>query len=277
MQTFPRLFRKKSASQLWKKRKLPKARLIKQAAQACQRFEQSLVATSDVVNRIFEKEKLRAVLDSKTDVQKQKWARAMGCLLQMGNSSEGNNVEIYKRGDEYFKSLWHGFRNAEEEILFECYILKKDEVSLRTIWELSAAARRGVKVTAVFDYFGAQELPSVYTEDLKSAGARVLFYNPPELKKVLNPRAILFRNHKKATVIDQKIAFVGGMNATNEYCTSEIRGGIDRFRDTHARICGPAVDDIRQNFFKSISDVHPEPTKDDLDEVFELPTLRDSL
>lgn len=298
MQTY-RLLKRKSASQLWKTKKLPKARLIKQAARACHRFEkatsdvvsrffekkkkkragfeQSLVATSDVVNRIFQKEKLRSVLDCKTDVQKQKWAKAMGCLLQLGSSSEGNNVEIYKRGDEYFKALWHGFRNAEKEILFECYILKNDEVSSRTLWELSGAARRGVKVTAIFDWVGASELPSVFTDDLKSAGARVLFYNPPELKKIFNPRTILFRNHKKATVIDQKIAFVGGMNATNEYCTSEIRGGIDRFRDTHARLCGPAVDDIRQNFLDSLTDLHPEGCNEDLNEELEIPTIRDSL
>jgi len=280
MQALPKTFRNKSVkSVLWKRRpKCTKTRLIKQAAQACRRFEKSLVATSVVVNRIFEKEKLRAVLDSKKDpLQRQKWAKAMGCLLQMGNSSEGNNVELYKRGDEYFKALWSGFRNAKEEILFECYILKNDEVSSRTMWELSAAARRGVKVTAVFDWVGASELPKVFLHDLMDAGARVILYNPLELKKFFHPRRILFRNHKKATVIDQTMAFVGGMNATNEYCSSQIRGGIDRFRDTHARIHGPAVEDIRKNFLESLNDIHPEPSKDDLTEDVSIPNEKISL
>jgi len=275
MQAFPRLFRRKGTSFVWKKQKLPKNRLIKKAAQACRRFEKSLVATSDVVNRIFEKEKLRSALDSKKDpTQKQKWAKAMGCLLQMGNSSEGNNVELYKRGNEYFKALWYGFRNAEDEILFECYLMKNDEVSFRTTWELAAAARRGVKVTAVFDWVGASELPSPFLDDLRAAGVRVVQYNPLQLKLLFNPRQILFRNHKKTTVIDKKIAFVGGMNATNEYCTSEIRGGIDRFRDTHARICGPAVDDIRKNFLESLNDIHPEASTDDLIEEAQVPSMK---
>jgi len=66
------------------------------------------------------------------------------------------------------------------------------------------------------------------------------------------------------------------MNVTAEYCSSGIRGGIDRFRDTHARICGPAVDDIRKNFLESLNDIHPEPTADDLIEEAQ-PPRRESI
>merc|ERR1719499_2854971 len=116
----------------------------------------------------------------------------------------------------------------------------------------------------VYDSVGASELPFVYKDELRSAGVSVRAYNPVGFRSLFSPRSILFRNHKKTTIIDKKVAFVGGMNVTGEYCTSKVAGGIDRFRDTHARICGPAVDDIRKNFMESLCDLHPEASEDDL-------------
>lgn len=87
----------------------------------------------------------------------------------------------------------------------------------------------------------------------------------------------MFRNHKKSTVIDGKVAFVGGMNVTGEYCSAEISGGIDRFRDTHAQIRGPAVQDIRKNFYESLLDIYPQASADDLIEEAPRLSLRQSL
>jgi len=237
--------------------------VISQAAVACQKFERKLVATSEIVNRIFAKECLRKALDGKP--QRELWHKTLGQLLQFGNSSEGNHVELYRTGDDYFHALWTSFRHAEIEILFECYMLRNDKVSLRTVHELSAAALRGVKVRMVYDAVGASELPNEFKEQLRAAGVHLQEYNPVGLSALWRgPRSILFRNHKKTTIIDQKVAFVGGMNVTGEWCSVKIAGGEDKFRDTHARICGPAVDDIRNNFYETLLDMHPEPTDDDL-------------
>jgi len=243
-------------------------RVIQKAAQACKQFETKLVATSEIVNRIFTRERFKKVLDSKPRKQKELWQRALGQLLQLGSSSEGNHVELYTKGDEYFTALWSAFRHAEDEILFECYMLRNDKVSYRTVQELCAASLRGVHVRMVYDAVGASELPYLYKDDLRQAGVDVREYNPIGIRSFLqgSPRRIFFRNHKKTTIVDKKVAFVGGMNVTSEYCTQNIDGGIDRFRDTHAMICGPAVDDIRQNFLDSYADVNPEPSDDDLAE-----------
>merc|ERR1719499_1228638 len=112
--------------------------LCKKLPRPAKKFETKLVATSEIVNRIFTRECFKKVLDSKPRKQADLWKRALGQLLQLGSSSEGNRVELYTKGDDYFTALWSAFRHAEDEILFECYMLRNDKVSYRTVQELCA-------------------------------------------------------------------------------------------------------------------------------------------
>merc|ERR1719242_1087129 len=122
-------------------------------------------------------------------------AFSFGTTFTIWKFKRGNHVELYRSGDDFFNSLWSSFRHAQKEILFECYMLRNDKVSLRTVIELCAAAMRGVKVRMVYDSVGASELPSRFKEELRSAGVSLNEYNPIGIRAFLrgSPRRIFFR------------------------------------------------------------------------------------
>ncbi|MCP5972486.1 hypothetical protein NL361_26985, partial [Klebsiella pneumoniae] len=50
----------------------------------------------------------------------------------------------------------------------------------------------------------------------------------------------LGRDHRKLLIVDSKVAYIGGYNIGSLYA--------DRWRDTHARITGPAVGELESVF-----------------------------
>lgn len=56
---------------------------------------------------------------------------------------------------------------------------------------------------------------------------------------------INYRNHRKLVVIDGKVGYIGGLNIADRYM-SESKLGF--WRDTHARITGPAVHGLQASF-----------------------------
>jgi cardiolipin synthase len=56
------------------------------------------------------------------------------------------------------------------------------------------------------------------------------------------------RNHRKITVVDGAVGFVGGLNIGDEYLGKVQRFGF--WRDTHLRMEGPAVSDLQRIFLE---------------------------
>ena len=54
-----------------------------------------------------------------------------------------------------------------------------------------------------------------------------------------------WRNHRKVVIIDGHIGYIGGMNIADRYVSGNRLGP---WRDTHLRICGPAVGGIEYSF-----------------------------
>ena len=99
--------------------------------------------------------------------------------------------------------------------------------------------------------------------DLKKSGIKIVI-NDRVYFGVFNTR-INYRNHRKATVIDGKVGFVGGLNLADEYNLGKAEK-YGFFRDTHLVIEGSAVKSLTQLFFRDlyyctnefISDVYNE-------------------
>jgi cardiolipin synthase A/B len=181
-----------------------------------------------------------------------RWRRVLSRLLPLGGNSLGNDVTVYADGTEAFRQKWLAIDNAKELIHFETYTLETDFVGMTFMAKLKAAALRGVRVTLVYDYWGSTQLlgeeGTALLADLQRSGVTVIGFNSPvEWPWRWRRRTIDFltRNHRKILVVDHKVGFCGGLNATGEYCDGRI-GGTDRYRDTHIRIEGPAVDDLTE-------------------------------
>lgn len=151
---------------------------------------------------------------------------------------DGNRIELLKCGAEYFPSLLAAIEAARHEIFLETYIYAEDDTAIRVTAALAAAASRGVVVRVLVDGFGARDLSGRIVDMLKSAGGEIQVYRRPLWWQ---PVRGLRRMHRKLVVIDNRCAFVGGINIVDDWNTpNEIP---PRF-DFAVRIAGPLVDDV---------------------------------
>jgi cardiolipin synthase len=126
---------------------------------------------------------------------------------------------------------------AAEEILLESYIFKDDATGWEMLSLLGQASSRGVAVRVLADAFGSLWTRSGFWREMRSRGCEVRLFHPvfPYFWRQF------FRDHRKILVVDRRIAFIGGMNIAEEYGSPRARGRVRVWRDTHARVEGPAA------------------------------------
>lgn len=154
--------------------------------------------------------------------------------VQIGDGT----VTTYTYGQDLYDDMLAAIRGARRQILFESYIWKGDEVGEEFKQALSDAAGRGVEVYAIYDGFANLVVSPLF----KRFGPRLRVLEYP----VYNAGLRFFdarrygRDHRKILVVDDEVAFVGGYNVGTPYATE--------WRDTHVRITGPGVWDLKRAF-----------------------------
>jgi cardiolipin synthase len=121
-------------------------------------------------------------------------------------------------------------------------------------------AKAGVQVRLIYDSLGSFGLPSAYLEELQQAGVETLEFHPVAPWR---PRwGLNRRDHQKILVVDDQVAFTGGINIGDEYAPLEQGGG--GWHDMHVSVEGPAVFDFarlfRATWIKNGGAPFPEPT-----------------
>ncbi|MNV26129.1 putative cardiolipin synthase YbhO [compost metagenome] len=102
------------------------------------------------------------------------------------------------------------------------------------------AAQRGVKVEVLLDGYGSPDLSDSFVNELTAAGVVFRYYDPrPPL---LGMRTNVFRRmHRKIVVVDGTVAFVGGINYSDEHMSDY---GPEAKQDYAVKVEGPVVQDI---------------------------------
>lgn len=140
------------------------------------------------------------------------WSRMGGSPSQLTAPAE-----IISDGVRAFHEIEARLQEAQHSILFETFIFKWDETGQRIFKVLCECAERGVQVSLLLDGFGqlmGSKIKGRVPSHLQSV-FRVHVFSPP-LTSLLRG-SINLRNHRKLVVIDEKLAFVGGMNVATEY------------------------------------------------------------
>ena len=153
-----------------------------------------------------------------------------------------NHLRLLENGQAYFPRLIEAIDHAKHEIYFETYIYSADKIGLEVAEHLKIAARRGVRVFLTIDGVGSPDLPKKFIEDLRHHGVSVFIFRPWERLFQLGKR-IIRRLHRKMVVIDQKIAFVGGMNITEDQIQSESK---ETRLDFSVEVAGPLCQRIHR-------------------------------
>ena len=96
----------------------------------------------------------------------------------------------------------------------------------------------------LYDHAGSFSLNTSFLAPLVAAGGEVAAFLP--VMRISRHLNLTLRNHRKIVVVDGKIGFAGGINIGEEYLSGSKRR--KRWRDTHARIEGPAVLRLQEVF-----------------------------
>ncbi|MBB3323157.1 MULTISPECIES: cardiolipin synthase ClsB [Atlantibacter] len=158
------------------------------------------------------------------------------------NWRDGNQIELLENGDMFFPAVFSAIEEAQHKVYVETFIWFEDNVGRQLHKAVLAAAKRGVSVEVLLDGYGSPDLSDEFVNELTTAGVIFRYYDPRP--KIFGMRTNLFRRmHRKIVLIDDRIAFVGGINYSAEHM---IDYGPEAKQDYSVRIEGPVVEDIRQ-------------------------------
>jgi cardiolipin synthase A/B len=183
--------------------------------------------------------------------------------LQRGLSASpivfGNQVTLLASGSEAFQAIFRAIGAARDSINLEYFILadiRSGGVLLSEV--LRDRLRAGVKVNVIYDSFGSQDTPGAFFDTLRTAGAKVIEFNPVTPLALRTGWSPNNRDHRKITIVDGQIGFTGGVNLDKVY-ENPPSAGVPAdgdtskafWRDTAVRIEGPAVGDLQRLFFST--------------------------
>ena len=158
----------------------------------------------------------------------------------------GNNaITVYTHGEAMFAAMKEDMRNAEKHIHLLYYIFRNDALGREIVGILTEKARNGIEVRVIYDSLGSLLSSDRMFKELRAAGGRVEAFSP--LLLTLNSHLRLnYRNHRKITVVDGTVGYVGGMNIGDEYLGKSKR--LKPWRDTHLRLTGSSVSFLQERF-----------------------------
>ncbi|MEL3972994.1 cardiolipin synthase [Rossellomorea oryzaecorticis] len=157
-----------------------------------------------------------------------------------------SDISLISRGPELFDQMFMDIKNAESSIHVLFYIVQNDHLGYRFMDLLKEKAKQGVKVRLLMDQMGSLQVPRSKVHMLKSVGVEVAY-----CQKVKFPYLFFTsqqRNHRKITVIDGKIGYLGGYNVGKEYIDENDKPELSPWRDYHMRLVGEGVLDLQSEF-----------------------------
>ncbi len=155
-------------------------------------------------------------------------------------------TKYFPIGEEAFEAMITELEKAEEYIFMEYFIISEGYMWGRILKILAEKAKQGVEVRLMYD--GTCEfalLPPNYSKKLKDLGIMCKVFAPirPFLSTHYN-----YRDHRKITVVDGRVAFTGGINLADEYINREEVYG--HWKDTAIQVHGEAVNSFTMMFLQ---------------------------
>ena len=128
---------------------------------------------------------------------------------------EGNRIALLVNGDDYFPALLAAIEGARRSVHIETYILADDKIGQRVLAALAGAAERGVEVRLLVDGFGGGAHARRLRDELAGLNVALRIFRPERWWRL--ERKLLRRLHRKLAVVDDRIAFIGGINIIDDW------------------------------------------------------------
>jgi cardiolipin synthase len=168
----------------------------------------------------------------------------------------GNTTRLLIDGPATFDAMKRAIERARARVLLESYIVEDSRMADQLAKLLADKVARGVSVALLYDAVGSIGTGPAYFNALAASGVAVCKFNP------LNPLErpgywdINHRDHRKVLVVDEDVAFTGGINISRAYSSGSsaahssdaaelLKNG---WRDTHIELHGPVVRAFSRGF-----------------------------
>jgi len=149
-----------------------------------------------------------------------------------GVKTASESVSLLDGGEQAYPRMLLAIAQAQRRVHLEVYSFAPGGVGARFVDALAQAARRGVAVHVVIDGWGSARGGRVVAAALRDAGCAVRIHN--RLLALLVGR--FGRNHSKVLLVDDEVAFLGGINIGDENVGEGARAG---WADLALEIRGP--------------------------------------
>ena len=128
----------------------------------------------------------------------------------------GNRVALLEGGDQLFPAMQRAMAEARRQVWLATYIFHDDAAGLAMADALCAAARRGLAVHVVVDGFGSMAALPALQRRLADGGVQFDVFRPLDRWSSWLQPSQLRRLHHKLCVVDDAVAFVGGINVLDD-------------------------------------------------------------
>ncbi|WP_329127557.1 IS3 family transposase [Streptomyces sp. NBC_01465] len=168
-------------------------------------------------------------------------------------ATEGNSLIPLRNGDEIFAAMLRGIRSAQHTVDMMTFVYWRGDIARQFALALADRARAGARVRLLLDGFGSRLIETDQLEAMERAGVLVAWFRKP---LYLSPFKQNHRCHRKVLVVDEEIAYTGGVGIAEEWCGNARNE--NEWRDTHVEVRGPAVDGIAAAFAQNWAECHDE-------------------
>jgi cardiolipin synthase A/B len=155
-------------------------------------------------------------------------------LAAAGDEAAGpESVALLDGGAQAYPRMLQAIQAARRSLHLQVYAFTADGVGARFVDALAGAARRGVAVRVLLDGWGSARDGRAIAAALRLAGCVARVYHP--LLALLVGH--LGRNHRKLLLVDDEVAFLGGINIGDENLAD---GPTPGWADLALELRGPA-------------------------------------
>ena len=159
----------------------------------------------------------------------------------MSAQHAAHDTRLLRSGVALFEALIEAVDRAQHEVLLETYIFDFAGAGADVGYSLARAAQRGVRVCVVVDGVGTGTLPPEWAQRFDQAGVQCRVYSPLAGLGFWLPSRWR-RLHRKLCVVDQALAFCGGINILDDFIDPNVPGGLQLPRlDYAVSLRGPLV------------------------------------
>jgi cardiolipin synthase len=162
--------------------------------------------------------------------------------LGMFEPFDGNAFEFLRDYEGSINRLIQDIDSAGKQVHLLTYIYRTDRIGRRVTDAIKRAAQRGVVCRLLLDAVGSRVALKQFGPELREAGAEVRSMLPVGLFRRKGERFDL-RNHRKITVIDGTIGYVGSQNIADPNFVKNYPN-----EELVARVTGPVVSQLQATF-----------------------------